>query len=702
MSSNSKDKAAGTMLELWRPPAGAGDPIGCITSTYTFTPGIFDEQCLARFLEIESEPNREDLAFLLEREARLGGIYAGVLVDASLAGVEHSLRWDVLPVRIPSGKQHAKLSLLRWSKCIRIIVSSANLTEQGYRANFEVATAVDFTEGTVGAELIAECVQFLEGLITFVPGAERAPAQVERARGFLADIVYRTQGWTQTRRGDGIRRRLACTLPGKDGSLSRSTLEELIGICRTRGTSPHQVRIASPFYDMNGETDFATKELCKKMASGRSRHVTFAIPTDRGQFKPGDVPRLCAPAALLKTARNYVDQVDVEILPTAEDKNFRPWHAKMMALTNDSYFALMIGSSNFTTAGLGLSTHRNTEANLLTVVDRVEYGRDAGKLSAIWPEVQQVSDPGAAEWIGPNKDLVEEEQMAKLAPPPGFLFATFEAGDNASLILHVNCEILPQEWTIRWAQGQKVSDLISSQEWKESGSPSAIRIIWQHPTPPETLIVRWSELEALLPINIDDPQTLPPPTQLERMTADDMLGVLAAADPSAAIRAWSRTQARSSDFDEELDSASQIEIDPLQRYELCSTFLHRIRRRARILMQLRANLERPLWGMQALEWRLHGVIGIEALASRLFDEFKLANGSSNEALLTLADFLVVLRETDYQGALGAVPKATFEIVFWNFLKHLAAEYGEKVKPISVGLSADAVNFWERVVELCQS
>ena len=49
------------MLELWRPPQGAGEPVGCLATTYTFTPGLFDEQCLARFLEIESKPNREDL-----------------------------------------------------------------------------------------------------------------------------------------------------------------------------------------------------------------------------------------------------------------------------------------------------------------------------------------------------------------------------------------------------------------------------------------------------------------------------------------------------------------------------------------------------------------------------------------------------------------------------------------------------------------
>ena len=46
-------ETTGAMLDLWRPPAAAGDPIGCLATTYTFKPGLFDQQCLARFLEID-------------------------------------------------------------------------------------------------------------------------------------------------------------------------------------------------------------------------------------------------------------------------------------------------------------------------------------------------------------------------------------------------------------------------------------------------------------------------------------------------------------------------------------------------------------------------------------------------------------------------------------------------------------------------
>ena len=51
-----------TLLELWRPPRGAKDPVGCLTTTYTFDPAFFEEECLARFLEIDALADREGVA----------------------------------------------------------------------------------------------------------------------------------------------------------------------------------------------------------------------------------------------------------------------------------------------------------------------------------------------------------------------------------------------------------------------------------------------------------------------------------------------------------------------------------------------------------------------------------------------------------------------------------------------------------------
>jgi len=143
-----------------------------------------------------------------------------------------------------------------------------------------------------------------------------------------------------------------------------------------------------------------------------------------------------------------------------------------------------------------------------------------------------------------------------------------------------------------------------------------------------------------------------------------------------------------------------VDLDPLRRYDLQTTYLHRIRRRARVLAQLRANLQRPAWGKQALEWRLRGLVGIEPLADRLLREFVAAEGSAGEALLTLADFLIVLNEVDYQTSDGALPKTEFEGLFRGFLKELAVKLDEGTKACRERVPPDLLGFWERVVQRC--
>lgn len=207
--------------------------------------------------------------------------------------------------------------------------------------------------------------------------------------------------------------------------------------------------------------------------------------------------------------------------------------------------------------------------------------------------------------------------------------------------------------------------------------------------------------EAFLPLNVEDIRSLSPPAQLERMSSDDMLWILAAADPSAAFRAWTSQQHSSNLFDNELDSATPIDLDPLRRHDLKATFLHRIRRRARVLANLRANLQRPVWGRQALEWRLHGLVGVQSLADRLLREFADADGCQDEKLLTLADFLIVLREVDYQPSEGSLPKPEFEEVFKPFLANLAKNLRDKIAEYQEHLPDDLISFWGRVVERCQ-
>jgi len=696
MSKHQKTVNTGAMLDLWRPPKDAGDPVGCLATTYTFAPGLFDEQCLARFLEIESEPNREDLAFLLERESRLGAVYAGVLADQTQAGVEHSYRWDVLPVRIRSGKQHAKLSLLVWDAYVRIIVASANLTEQGYRTNYEVAVPVDLSPKGGNLDALRDALTFLRGLIRLVPGlADQSPV-VLRAETFLTDVERRAKHWTPDRRRQSVRQNLVFTMPAQVALVpARSSLDDVLKECRVHGGSPKEVRIASPFFDGNAESSQVMASLCKLMARANRRDVRLCVPAVRDEASKAW--RIAAPKALLTTPQRYNAKMCVEALPDKDpDKNLRPWHAKMIAFCAEEYSALMVGSSNFTSAGMGIGQRRNAEANLLTIVQHEAFAREAGVLEAVWPKVTQIPNPESAEWLGAEPEHEEEEQASSRPVPPGFLAAIYRAGARRQVVLHLEPCQLPSQWRV-CATGKDTLELLTSDAWQGEGQKALVEIAWDAVQPPDKLLVQWDDNEAFLPLNVDDRRELPPPPQLDKMTADDMLGILAASDPSAAYRAWAKSQQPDDQGEDELDSAVPVDLDPLKRYDLHATFLHRIRRRAGVLAQLRANLQRPVSGRQALEWRLRGLVGIEALAERLVRNLSNANGSIDEALLTLADFLIVLREVDYQFSDGSLKKEEYDEVFLPFLKELTKDLHQKAGVYCDRISDDLWPFWERVV-----
>jgi len=710
MSRRSKRDNRSTMLDLWRPPRSAGDPLGCFATTYTFDAALFDEQSLARFLSIESEPDREDLAFLLERETRLGGIYAGVLVDYTQAGVEHSLRWDVLPARVPGGKQHAKVSLLAWANYVRVIVSSANLTQPGYRTNFEIASAVDFRPDECDTQLLDSVMEFVESLLGFVPAGGDSP-EVKRAKGFLRQVTTLTQDWKGLPRSRTVRQILACTLPGRDNA-ARSALAELIAACRTRGSSPHEAWVASPFFDVDPKDNRAVQGLCSQMARGRQHRIWFCVPGTLSDDRKS-VPRLLAPRSLLDTAEKTGARVTIEMVPSVDGKERRPWHAKMIHFVAERYSALMIGSSNFTCAGLGLTPFRNIEANLVTLVDYEQHSREEGLLESVWNGMEPVADAAGAEWLGPRND--EETDDPGLPLPAGFLAAAYCAGEPRRIILRLDPDSLPAAWAIhavsrsteiRTDSGGLV---LSEEQWRDQGTPARVEVPWSFNDPPEKLLVQWEGQRAFLPLNVDDARTLPAPSALRDMTADEMLAILAASDPGAALRIWERNRRRglSSIYDADLDSATPVDLDPLTRYRLSSTFLHRVRRRARVMAQLRLFIEKPAISVQSLEWRLRGLIGIEALAQRFAAEFDTASasaepgGDSREALLTLSDLLIVLREARYEPADGSLSKPQFEKTYRPFVSELANHLDQTIRPRIAAVSADVSAFWDRVVERCR-
>lgn len=692
----------GTMLELWRPPPDAGEPIGCLTTTYTFSPGLFDEQCLGRFLEIDSEPKREELPFILEKVRLLGSVYCGVMVDHSHAGVAHSLRWDLLPVRIPGGKQHAKISLLAWERHVRIIVASANLSEHGYRKNREVVGTIECTPENTDHELLKQAIGFLKRLLRWAPGANTNPPEIERARTYLDRVAKTTRGWhAPPRRKQPVRQHLVFTLPGNGpGSPAQSTMDECMAICRANKGKPHIAQVVSPFFDVDDGAEQVADRLCNSFVGPQGHYIRLYLPP-AGPCESNSTPRLAAPKALITTIQRHDLDCFVTVLPEKDGTNARAWHAKMILLIAQRYYALMSGSSNFTCAGMGVSHRFNAEANMLTVVDYVPKSKKHGELEAVFPKIDDIENPEDAEWLGAQADEDHKDDQIPLVPA-GFLNARFRAGRSPVIVLQLDPERLPDSWRID-AQGQERVSLINSDGWSQQKRPTEITIPWEGPQPPDHLLVSWNsqgvEFTAGFPLNVEDSRHLPPPPEMDKMTAEDLLWILSAKDPGRAFRTWAKRIQPAGDEDE-LDSAVPADLDPLRRYDLQATYLHRIQRRARVLARLRAHLEQPILGKQALEWRLRGLLGIEPLARRMLHEYQSDSGDPGEGLLALADFLIVLHEVEYRPQEGGLSRAEFERAFRPFLHDLASDLNRGSAERRKDIPRDLQKFWNRVIRRC--
>jgi hypothetical protein len=153
----------------------------------------------------------------------------------------------------------------------------------------------------------------------------------------------------------------------------------------------------------------------------------------------------------------------------------------MLGLEHGSYTALMIGSSNFTRAGMGVGSIRNAEANLLTVVERVRHGREPARLETVWEETVPVDDPSNAEWLGAQPELEEEEELEAPVMPRGFVAATYRAGDHRSIVLLLKPAGLPDEWSVH-ACGTQYLLLLEHQAWNASGSRDVVEIEWLRPS----------------------------------------------------------------------------------------------------------------------------------------------------------------------------------------------------------------------------
>jgi hypothetical protein len=637
----------GKLLDAWLPPAEAGSPIACLATSFTFEPEFFEGDCLARFLSLDTVRNESpELSFLIEQEERLAETRAAVVVDRGFRAQGRSLRWDILTVGLRGGVQHAKVTLLLWENCLRFIVGSANLTATAYRRNVETAMVLDADpSGGLPRDVFTQLLGALGVLVAAAEGRPGEPGPKQRALETLELAVARVE-WLELPRAARRRGLRLAVVPASPGSEALPKMRSVWS-----GPPPSRATVMSPFFDEDGERSVATDRLLGELRRRGRVHSTFVVSVDYGDGRT----LVRAPRSILGHGSNRVS-IDFRRFAQADDSEPRRLHGKVILLESDKWVAALVGSSNFTAAGLGLLTGAgNLEVNLA-------FGAPAG--SAVAKALRRLTPAGDV--LNPDEDDWEpqpdEEEDQGAVLPFGFAECLLEPPPGAEVVLRFRPSELPHRWAIALPPpGGRI--LLDHRAWGRAGRREEMHLRLADEEHPFLLRVEWPTGAVDWPLNVTDPARLPPPENLRDLPAEALIQALASTRPlHEALAAALEGQA--------IDRSIPIELDPLRRYSSTGHLFQRTRRLSLALEELRRRLERPAATLDVLEWRLRGPFGPRALADGLIREEVGDSRIEGEAAFFIAELVLTLSRVDWSGAARFLSLADVHAVVRTELRRL--------------------------------
>ena len=634
----------GKLLDAWVAPDDAGDPVGCLATSFTFSPVFFEEECLARFLQMESDPTEDGPVYLVEREEKLAQVTcAAALVDQHHCRGSRSLRWDLLSARMPQGLQHAKVSLLFWSRLVRIVIGSANLTDDGYRRNQEVFGVLDFKAGGDSpVSCLIDTVTFLRqaALFSRTSAAIQSPA-LGRWNLLLDRAVKESRTWGPTDdevRRTGVRVQTMYSGPGYPNIIdSLKTLWP-------GGSPPDSASVLSPFFDRPEVPNAPAKELWGLIRQRGEATVEFHVAAEE---VPGeDAIFLYAPKSLLDAQPSGRANVTTDLYRVLLGEG-RPLHAKGIWLEDERWTVYEIGSSNFTSAGTGLGKAPNLEANLVYIVDSNRDTKARKLLEATFPESEYVDLDGDVKWkplLGEGEDTVGNE----VPLPATFGEAVYNCDDkNCATVTLSTVGNPPPGWELITDGDDR--RFFNEEQWGALERPASCELHWEADRPPSGFWVRWtgSGGSAWWPVNVLTGNALPPPEELKNLPLEVLINILSSARPlHRVLRDYLRRQER-----EKSKDGDKPIVDPHKRVDTSQFLLQRTRRISWALNALRERLERPVVTLEFLRWRLHGPVGVMALAEALVREAQ----STEERAFLISELVLELARVKPGAAPGCVP-----------------------------------------------
>ena len=661
------------LLNAWEPPEGAGMPVGCVATTFTFSPVFFEEECLSRFLQMQSDALEDGPVYIIEREEKLADVRcASVLVDACHCKGSRSLRWDLLTARVPKAILHSKISLLCWSNRIRVIVASANLTDDGYRRNQEIFGFIDFHEVSDAP------IKFLDDITFFLrqapsygnAGTDNPNPAIDRWNGFLDGVIAMSRSWGDPNERKGKKDiRVHAILTGPDRP---DALEQAMALW-PEGPLPINAYVTSPFFDPTGIENRPSKALWSRLRKRGEASVTFNLVAD--QDPDENIIVLRAPKELVdeEPEREHATTYLCQLTELGDDKDavFRPLHLKSIWFEGNEWDAYLIGSGNFTSSGLGLVKTPNLEANILYIVNRNGNPAAFKALEQSCPKGLYIDERLEIRWE-PRSDEGEDEAHQDSIPlPTAFASAVFISKEKQNYIQLEFASQPPAGWQVIWsvAAEKKVFD---ENLWETDHSPKKVLLDWAGDMAPSGFDVTWTNCEgrAWWPVNVDRAASLPPPDELKDLPLDLLINVLTSARPlHQVLRDWINKKGRGGDA----VKPNEV-IDPHKRVDTSAFLLQKTYRVTAALSGLRARLERPAMSNDAIEWRLRGPVGVLSVKNAILKEAK----SSDEQVFLLTELALELSRAKPRTAPGCLSVKAVNGQIREMLAELKAQTMESI------------------------
>lgn len=666
------------LLDSWTPPQILHEdgtlhnpvPVGFISTSFTFDAEFFEEECLTRFLVMETEKENDGPAFLIEKEEKLAGLGMGlVLVDQAHCRGARSLRWHLIPCRVKHGIMHAKITILQWSDCIRLIIGSANLTKPGYCINQEVFSCIDYyPESETNPAVLNSVLSYLKAMVTDFCGQIITNSFESFQAGINAAI--RQWGLTETvYKKDDVALTTLLVSPQQNNAL-----ETLRTIWDANFNSPpDEAHIISPFYDTIETEATPSRKIFENLQQRGAVSTYYYLPAQLPEDPDSDII-IQGPEFLAKKIKDnqqiYFVRVPEEGKNEKDSSVIRPMHLKQLWLSKRDYCLIMLGSSNFTSAAFGTGKRVNYEANLVYTFDESRNKEAKKWMNLIYPENEIITTDNFRFKQSVNEDDIQAEQ--EFPNLPLFFSEAIIRKVNDEFYLELKFNLSHSDpptdfkiWYERSGTKEKYTCILTQKEWMLSGKSEVI-LKWVDEVLPDSLLVNWQNSinYSFWPVIVENQATLPPVEALRNLPLEALLYILSSSQPLHRLLKVIEKMKR-----EKAKNEIEYILDPHLLVDTSKFLLQRTRRVSFAMKAMRERLEKPVYTHESLEWRLSGPIGIESLKEAILREAQ----SSEEKYFLFAELALELSRVSPQETELSLKKEIIKAEIRKVLTRIADE-----------------------------